>query len=755
MNINLNLGNLNLGNLDSIVAKYYADNPEAAANSGYTPVAPPVSVPRPVVAPIAAPRPVAPPVAAPAPVEYSSFDNPFLEYRDTLSGGANYADINDVDEVDKYYDDAFKKAFSDVGYLLDTDIIGGEGGIGGGQVDYSLTRILSEQEYRGFVGDAPAYLSDFRKDATLKEALTAVGSIKDLTSIEDLQSTLSNYYGYNVQATSQQLDSFGGNLATHTSSSKADLQQFHSLVEPILKEQVSYLQATEGLSYQDALSVAYNRDPMMQALYAKYDVKPYRQTKDGSTYLYDPFSFSEIRTSEVKDPGFWDIAPHLAQTALVAAILGPIAGSMFGTGTATASLATAGATAMATGGDPVQAMLLAGIPIGDIPIPFTGGGSNDIVTISNATPATLNSLTGNLVNWTAGSNPLLTAISTAGVSGGLQPTGSSSTGATPDFNPYINNIAAAASGTTVEAEEENLNIDLANLAALSQPEEAPVTPVTQPEFDDIAVDTTVEAGELPELEEDIAPPIVEPEDGGGGSSAAAAAAAETTQSGGGGSVEQTGDWARDPDNPGNGWIHVPSGTKYTGGTLNNNPVFRNNETGVVRGEFSHPEDKPEKITTFDPSLFSDFSRFSDVTSNPNGTYEWQGMTVSPGRMEQIVNANPDQFPEPVTAATDATATDGTVTDGIATDGAATGDDVTGDSGSGSGDGDGNGAGAGGGAGGGLGAGMLGGAAQAGKPSVTDLVFSDYVKRYKAPELKQRALPLQGYQAPQGLFRGLV
>tara|TARA_B110000858_G_scaffold42843_1_gene49049 strand:- start:2406 stop:4613 length:2208 start_codon:yes stop_codon:yes gene_type:complete len=731
---------------------------------------------------------------------FSSFANPFLEYRDTLSGGANYSDINDVDNVDDYYDNAFKKAFSDVGYLLDTDIIGGEGGIGGGQVDYSLTRVLSEQEYRGFVGDAPAYLSNFSKDATLKQALTAVGSIKDLTSTEDLQSALSNYYGYDVQAKSQKLGSFGGNLATHTSSSKANLQQFHSLVEPILKEQVSYLQATGGLSYQDALSVAYNRDPMMQALYAKYDVKPYRQTKDGSTYLYDPFSFSEIRTSEVKDPGFWDIAPHLAQTALVAAILGPIAGSMFGS-TAAASVATAGATALATGGDPVQAMLLAGIPIGDIPIPFTGGGSTDSsygikVTSSNTSPATLNNLTGNLVNWTAGSSPLLTAISTAGIAGGLQPTGSSSTGATPDFNPYINNIAAAAAGTTVEAEEENLNIDLANLAALSQPEKAPVTPLSQAPFDDITIDTTVEAGELPELEEDIAPPIVKPRDGSDSSSAAAAAAAAaaveidelkdrlkglnpssrqarairamlrkkteaameaankarieqanakaaagTTQSGGG--VEQTGDWARDPDNQGNGWIHVPSGTKYTGGTLDNNAVFRNNETGVVRGEFSHPEDKPENITTFDPSLFADFSRFSNVDVNPNGTYAWDGMTVSPERMEQIVNANPDQFPEPSTATTEGTATDGTTT----------GDDATGDNGSG-GAGGGNG-GSGGGGGGGSAGGMFAGAGGAGKPSVTDLVFSDYVKRYEAPELQQRALPLQGYQAPQGLFRGLV
>ena len=728
---------------------------------------------------------------------FSSFNNPFLEYRNTLSGGANYADINDVDNVDDYYDNAFEKAFSDTGYLNAVDIIGGEGGIGGGQVDYSSTRILSEQEYRGFVGNAPAYLSDFKKDATLKQALTAVGSIKDLTSTKDIQAALSNYYGYDVQAQSQQLDSFGGNLATHTSSSKADLQQFHSFVEPILKEQVSYLQATEGLSYQDALSVSYNRDPMIQALYAKYDVKPYRQTKDGSTYLYDPFSFSEIRTSEVKDPSFSDIAVNLAKTALVAAVLGPIAGSMFGKATIAAKLATAGSTALATGGDPVQAMLLAGIPIGDIPIPFTKGGSTDSsygikVTSSNASPATLNNLTGNLVNWTAGSSPLLTAISTAGIAGGLQPTGSSSTGATPDFNPYINNIAAAAAGTTVEAEEKNLNIDLANLAALSQPEKAPVTPISQPEFDDITIDTTVEAGELPELEEDIAPPIVEPGDGGSSAAAAAAAAveidelkdrlkglnpssrqarairamlrkkteaameaankarieqanakaaAETTQSGGG--VKQTGDWARDPDNPSNGWIHVPSGTKYTGGTLDNNAVFRNNETGVVRGEFSHPEDKPENITTFDPSLFADFSRFSNVDVNPNGTYAWDGMTVSPERMEQIVNANPDQFPEPSTATTEGTATDGTTT----------GDDATGDNGSG-GAGGGNG-GSGGGGGGGSAGGMFAGAGGAGKPSVTDLVFSDYVKRYEAPELQQRALPLQGYQAPQGLFRGLV
>ena len=670
----IDLSNLNLGNLNRLAEDYMR------RNATVTPTPPPV-VPQ--------PTPVA---AAPAPVEYSSFDNPFLEYRDTLSGGANYANINDVDSVDDYYDTAFEKAFSDTGYLTDIDIIGGEGGVGGGQVDYSPTRILSEQEYRGFVGDAPAYLSDFKKDATLKQALTAVGSIKDLTSTEDIQAALSSYYGYDVTPSEQSFSKadFGGNLGTHTNSSDSELQQFHSFVEPILKEQVSYLQATEGLGYQDALSVAYNRDPMLQALYAKYDVKPYRQTKDGSTYLYDPFSFSEIRTSEVKDPSFSDIAVNLAKTALVAAVLGPIAGSMFGKGTIAANLATAGSTALATGGDPVQAMLLAGIPIGDIPIPFTGGGSNDMVTISNAPPATLNSLTGNLVNWTAGSNPLLTAISTAGAAGGLQPTGSGSTGATPDFNPYINNIAAATAGTTVEAEEENLNIDLANLAALSQQEEAPVTPVTQPEFDDIAVDTTVEPIEQPELPLDVAPPVL-PTDTTGESAPAPAPAPD--------SLEEEGPFFRITE--------------------------RNPDGSVV--------------------VIDLFGNISTLGADQFGT-DTEGRPILAGETYSD-DVPPEDRTSVITLPTDSS----TPTDGVATDVATTGDSVTGDSGSGSG----TGGGTGGGAGGGLGAGMLGGAAEGGKPSVTDLVFSDYVKRYEAPELQKRVLPLQGYQAPQGLFRGLV
>ena len=137
---------------------------------------------------------------------------------------------------------------------------------------------------------------------------------------------------------------FGGNLGEHTTSSTEELSEFQSLVRPILKEQIPYLQATEGLDYQDALMEAYKRDPMLQSLYAKYDVTPIRQTKDGSTYLYDPMTYSEVRTKEVKDSSVKDA---LKAAAMIAASLygGAILGGsgMFG-GTAAAST-TAGTAA--------------------------------------------------------------------------------------------------------------------------------------------------------------------------------------------------------------------------------------------------------------------------------------------------------------------------------------------------------------------------------------------------------------------------
>ena len=693
MNINFSLGNI--GNLNRLSEDYMR------RNAAVTPA--PVA-PRP--APVAAP--VAP---TPAPVEYSSLNNPFLDYRDTLSGGANYADINDVDYVDDYYDTAFQKAFSDTGYLLDTDIIGGEGGIGGGQVDYSPTRILSEQEYRGFVGDTPAYLSDFGNDVTtVDKTVQAYSAVKDLSSTEELASALSSYYGYDVTASEQSFSKadFGGNLGEHTNSSDSQLQQFHSLVEPILKDQVSYLQATKGLSYQEALMQSYNSDPMLQALYHKYDVSPVRQTKDGSTYLYDPFSFSEIRTFESKDPSVKDIAVDIGKAVALTMLLGPVvesglmaANMALGTtvpagvnaalaSTTAANMATAATVSAVLGGDPLQAALTAGLPIGKIPIPGTSGMTIDQFVIDKTG---LNTGQFQLVYGATPMGTAMTAVESMGIPTG---TGGVGTGVGPDFNPYINNIAAATAGTTVEAEEEQYNIDLANLAALSQQEDAPVTPVTPPPLATEPVAVPVEPIEQPELPLDIAPPVL-----------------PTDSTGGGGSTADT----------------APEASPYS--SEEEKPFFQILERYADGSVLVVDKDGTETVYTED--YFSDGLLHGETYSED----------IPP---EEEYNTLP------IITSTDSSSS----TDGVAADGTVTGDNVTGDSGSGGGSGGGDGNGTGGGAGGSLGAGMLAAAGgAAGKPAVTDLVFSDYVKRYEAPELQQRALPLQGYQAPQGLFRGLV
>ena len=295
-----------------------------------------------------APKPAAKPAAKPTkpPTEFSGLQ----DYRDKIvSGGADYFKIDDVDEVDDYYDNAYEKAFGSIPGLSAIDVIGGEGGVGGGQVDYSPTRNLGDGEYRSFVSDVPEYLSGFKQPAKAEDTRNAYGSIAGVGGAKDTSAVLSDHYGYDITPTEEKVNvgSFGGNFETHSNATSEEISEFQSLVKPILKEQIPYLQATEGLDYQDALLESYKRDPMLQSLYAKYDVTPVRQTKDGSTYLYDPMSFSEIRTKEVKDSSVKDA---LKAAAMIAASLygGALLGGsgMFG-GTAAAST-TAGTTA-ATG----------------------------------------------------------------------------------------------------------------------------------------------------------------------------------------------------------------------------------------------------------------------------------------------------------------------------------------------------------------------------------------------------------------------
>jgi len=629
------------------------------------------------------------------------FSTGIEQYKDRLDLGADYASINDVDNVDNFYDQ---------GYLF---------GLNNMQVDTET--YLRESS-------SPSYLADYGKPATIDKTTQAFLSVKDLTSTGDIAAALSSYYGYDIQAKNQELGSFGGNLTSHSSSSKADLQQFHSFVEPILREQVPYLQATQGLSYQDALMTAYQSDPMLQALYHKYDVKPVRQSGDGSTYLYDPFSFGEIRTFESIDTDPLEtFVMAAAAWALGTTIIGPaISGAVSGAGNAAASaaglsasaattvgttaanMATQAAVAAVMGGDPLSAALVAGIPIGQIPVPGSNGTLNFDQWVANnvndlfkgAGPLTTGA--GGNFTLSIGQSPLQTAIMQSGLaaSGGGLSTGVGSTGVGPDFNPYINNIAASVAGTTVEAEEEQYNIDLANLAALSQPEEAPVTPVTPPPLAPEPVAVPVEPIEQPELPLDIAPPVL-----------------PTDSTDGGGSTADT----------------APETSPYSSEEEEEKPFFQILERYADGSVLVVDKYGKEKVYT------EDYFRGGLLHG------ETYSEDIPP---EEEYNIFPPMIP------TDSSSS----TDGVAADGTVTGNNVTGDSGSGGGSGGGDGNGTGGGAGGGLGAGMLAaaaGGAAGGKPSVTELVFSDYTKRYEAPELQERVLPLQGYQAPQGLFRGLV
>jgi len=169
------------------------------------------------------------------------------------------------------------------------------------------------------------------------------GAYQALTGAASPIEALSDYYGFDFQPAVNE----GANYtnASKYGVSAETMSEFHSLVEPVLQKSLPYIQATQGLNYTDALEYAYTHDPMVAALYSKYGVDLYRQTKDGSTYIFDPIAGQEIRTLEVKDPKFKDFVPAIAIAALTAgagsALGGAIANSSLG-----ASLGAAGSNAL-------------------------------------------------------------------------------------------------------------------------------------------------------------------------------------------------------------------------------------------------------------------------------------------------------------------------------------------------------------------------------------------------------------------------
>lgn len=260
----------------------------------------------------------------PKPTDFGSFFNEYSDFLSSVASGNTSSKVNRNDDI-------YNNFISSKGDLFF------EG---------------TPEELRGSVGLSDAFaVYDNPESQVTSESVQA--AYQALIGAASPQEALSQYYGFEFQPAVNE-------GANYTNAAKYGVDQqtmseFHSLVEPILQKAIPYIQATQGLNYTDALEYAYLHDPMVNALYQSYGVDLYRQTKDGSTYIFDPIAGQEIRTLEVKDPKFKDIAPALAGIALsfagIPAALGTALGASGTAATALGSAIMSGATTLVQGGD--------------------------------------------------------------------------------------------------------------------------------------------------------------------------------------------------------------------------------------------------------------------------------------------------------------------------------------------------------------------------------------------------------------------
>jgi hypothetical protein len=200
-------------------------------------------------------------------------------------------------------------------------------------------------DFRASVGLSDAF-SLYDDPSTQINTQSLQTAYQSLVGAEDPLAVLSDYYGFEITPTVNE----GANYrnAAKYGTTQENMAEFQSIIEPILQKSIPYIQATQGLEYTDALEYAYTHDPMVASLYSKYGVDLYRQTKDGSTYIFDPIAGQEIRTLEVKDPKFKDIAPALAGIALSFTGIPAALGGAFGATGATAGAIGQGLVSTAT-----------------------------------------------------------------------------------------------------------------------------------------------------------------------------------------------------------------------------------------------------------------------------------------------------------------------------------------------------------------------------------------------------------------------
>jgi hypothetical protein len=327
----------------------------------------------------------------------------FDRWQNLLSGGMDIP--KDVDKRDD--------AFNETIYFTDPNYQGFQDP---SPITWAVQNLKSFEDIRT-LADLPEYLSiydEYQNSEDIITSETVSEAYWTLLSGAGPEAALSEYYGTDITLG----DTTGANytnISKYGDMGEEEFKQFQSIIKPILEMSVPYVMMTQGLEYADAVEYTYTHDPMAAAVYTAYGVDLYRQTGDGSTYIFDPILGQEMRTLEVKDPNLRDIMPSIAQTVLITAAtvgLGQVLGQVFmnaglsggapipgstisgvarttaeaGSAASIAANATAAALITAAQGGDLEAALQAAV--------FTGGG--EFLADSNIVKATLDSLKGYL-----------------------------------------------------------------------------------------------------------------------------------------------------------------------------------------------------------------------------------------------------------------------------------------------------------------------------------------------------------------------
>lgn len=234
-------------------------------------------------------------------------------YKDVLASGAT---TDDPDEVSAYYDLGLRESEKTSGLDPFADTFGSEAA--------------------GMGGVSAAAGAGMNIPAT---------ALSNVVSAEDYAASTTDY----TPELSQNQGDFTGKLNRFTATAQEDLGDFQNEIRTLLLDKVPQIQATTGANYEQALYTAYTQDPEVQQLLGQYGVNPLFADGTGQ-YLYDPFSFGELRTYEINESDFATGVRTLAEIGKAV-----MAAQVMGGLTSAALSATGLPTGAGTGADTAEA----------------------------------------------------------------------------------------------------------------------------------------------------------------------------------------------------------------------------------------------------------------------------------------------------------------------------------------------------------------------------------------------------------------